>query len=243
VRRLKLLLAGVRLLTAGAFVVAGLAGPVASLADDTSANPDVQAVEAKYAKVDVIQADFTQTTHNATFGDDTQSGDVTLKRPKKMFWNFTSGDKKQFVTDGSTMWVYTATDNQVIKYGDVGGASTGTTAESMLQSLDKLDEVFTVTTVPSPTGHQLDLAPKKEGQVKKVHIEFDGYYVVNRVVITDAFDGQTELSFQNVKLNGNVPDSTFQFQVPAGAQVVDAGGPAAPADAGTTPSAPPGGQN
>jgi outer membrane lipoprotein carrier protein len=192
-----------------------------ALAEDTA--PIVKAVEAKYSTVDAIQANFQQTTHNATFGDDVQSGEVTFKRPRKMFWNFTSGAKKQFVTDGTTMWVYTAEDNTVIRYDDLGSSAGSTTAESLLQSLDKLDTLFDIVILPATTGHALELTPKTAGQIKKVHLELDNDYVVQKVAITDAFDNVTEIAFTGVKLNPTVADTMFTFQVPAGAEVISAG--------------------
>ena len=87
----------------------------AAHAEDTKAI--VAAVESKYAGVTAMSATFVQTTHSDMFGDEKQGGNVLLKRPKQMYWDF--GDK-QFVTDGKTMWVYTQADNQVIRYDNVG---------------------------------------------------------------------------------------------------------------------------
>lgn len=182
----------------------------------------VQAVEAKYSKVQAMQADFVQVSKNEMFGETKETGQLTLKRPKQMFWNFTGGEKKQFVTDGKTMWVYSAESNQVIRYDDISQASS--TADSLLSSLDSLDEVFQVTVVPDSAGHTLDLAPKKQGNVKKLHLELSPDLLVEKVVITDSFDSVTELQFSDVKLNVTVPDSMFQFQVPAGAEVISASG-------------------
>src|SRR5688572_22895268 len=51
-------------------------------------------VAIKYAKVDSIQADFTQVTKSAAFGEDKQAGTMQIKRPKKMRWNFTGEHPK-----------------------------------------------------------------------------------------------------------------------------------------------------
>lgn len=202
-----------------AFVVGlGSLFAVPAFAEDTASV--VARVEAKYAKVTVLQASFVQVTHSEAFGDDKQAGNITLKRPKQMVWDF--GTKK-FVTDGKTMWIYTAEDNQVIRYDNVG-ASGGSSADQLLTSLDQLDSLFNITQVADTTGHTFDLLPKSPGQVKKIHLELSTDLVVEKVSITDSFDSVTDLSFKDVKLNADVPDSAFVFAVPAGATVISAGG-------------------
>jgi outer membrane lipoprotein carrier protein len=185
--------------------------------------PVVGEVAAKYSKVESIAADFTQTTKSAAFGEDKQAGTMQIKRPKKMRWNFTGAHPKQFVTDGKTMWVYTADDNQVIKYDDFGSA--GSTADALLTSLDKLGDLFVVTDSPAKVGTKaVDLQPKKaDGSVKKVHLELDKDLLVSQVVIYDSFDTVTTLGFANMKLNTAIPDTTFAFVAPKGAAIISAG--------------------
>jgi outer membrane lipoprotein carrier protein len=184
----------------------------------------VAQVSTKYANVDSIAADFTQSTKSAAFGEDKQSGTMQIKRPKKMKWLFAGPHSKEFVTDGKTMYVYTADENQVIKYDDF--AASGSTADALLTSLDKLGDLFVVTELPAPAAglHAVDLAPKKaDGSVKKVHLELDKDLLVTQVVIYDAFDTVTTLGFTNMKLNSTIPDSAFTFVVPKGASIISAG--------------------
>ena len=189
----------------------------------SAAEPEalISAIEGKYKDVTVMQADFTQTTRSELFGAEQQRGDVTLKRPSMMRWNFTN--EKQFVTDGKTMWIYTRADNQVIKYDDISTSTS--TADSLLQSLDKLSELFQVDVESSTEeSHTLMLSPKEENsQLKKIRLTLGAGYLVDHVVITDAFDNVTELQFTNMKLNAQVPDTMFKFDIPAGAEVITAG--------------------
>lgn len=189
----------------------------------SAAEPDalIKAIEAKYKDVNAMQADFKQTTHNELFGDEQHSGEVTLKRPSMMRWNFTHD--KQFVTDGKTMWIYTRADNQVIKYDDISVSASS--ADALLQSLDKLSELFEVEVeVSSELQHTLVLRPKEENsQLKKMRMRLSASYIVERVEITDAFDNVTDLEFTDVKLNPVVPDSVFKFTIPEGAEVITAG--------------------
>jgi len=179
-------------------------------------------VETKYEGVTVMKANFVQTTKSALYGDQQQKGTLTLKRPSKMRWDF-QGDEKTFVTDGTTMWIYTKADNQVIRYNDF--ASTASTADSLLQSLDQLSRLFAVELVSSgPTV--LALTPtdaSAASQVKGLQLTLNAELEVSAVSVTDAFDGVTELVFEALELGGEAPDSVFAFTIPEGATVVDAG--------------------
>jgi outer membrane lipoprotein carrier protein len=201
----------------------GLLGAAAMVALSIGAEageplPIVKRVEEKYAKVDVMTASFDQTVRSAAFGEEKSKGTLALKRPKKMKWDFGS---KMYVFDGQQMWLFSKEENVAYKYAGAQGGD----ADQLLTSLGSLDTLFIVTELKSAVAghHSLDLAPRKaEGQMKKVHIELDPDLLVERVVITDAFDTVTDLSFRDLKLNGNVPDSTFVFLPPAGTQVIDA---------------------
>ena len=181
----------------------------------------IDAVEAKYADVDTLSAQFTQTTKSELYGAEAQSGTMTLMRPAKMRWTF-DGDGKEFVTDGSTMWIYSPGDNQVLKYSDVSQSAGA--ADSLLQSLDRISEMFDIELLEeTDTSKQLKLMPKgDQAQVKAITLTLDGDYLVQNVTIIDAFDTSTALSFEKVQLDAKVPDGLFTFDIPKGTEVISA---------------------
>jgi len=192
--------------------------PATALAGTTEV---IEAVEAKYAGVETLTAKFTQTTTSELYGSDKQSGTMSLMRPAKMRWTF-DGDGKEFVTDGATMWIYNPADKQVLKYSDV--SQSAASADSLLQSLDRISELFEIELVEETDRiKRLSLKPKgAQSQVKKIELALDGALVVQSVNITDAFDTQTALAFQGVQLDVKVPASTFVFEVPTGIEVISA---------------------
>lgn len=179
----------------------------------------VAEVEARYTGVETISADFTQTVRNAMFGDDVQQGTMVLSRPNKMNWRFGDGERA-FVSDGDNMWIYSQADNQVIHYDGFNPTAGG--AESLLTSLDQLDELFDVA-LAEGEGKRLSLTPKTPGQVKSVLLVLTDDLSVDEVVITDPFDNVTELDFGSMQLNPTVEATTFAFTVPEGANVIEAG--------------------
>jgi len=196
----------------------------AKVAGQEEAKAVIKAVEAKYKTVSVMKAAFVQTTHSEVFGDEKQQGEVTLKRPGMMRWDFRNGVDRQFVTDGTKMRIYNKTENQVIEYNDV--SSSASAADSLLQSLDRMDELFDIE-MPSPTddGYVMILRPKETEQLKKLKLVLEKDLVVRSVTITDAFDNITELAFSEMKFNVEAPDSIFKFIAPAGAEVISTSNP------------------
>ncbi|NOY26818.1 MAG: outer membrane lipoprotein carrier protein LolA [Oligoflexia bacterium] len=222
------------LLTAGApAAVATVSVPaMAQDAEPATVTELVAAVGAAYKDVNSLRADFVQVTRSPAMGEgEKQRGKVQLMRPRSMRWDFSSPDVKLFVTDGKTMWVYTPADKQVFVTEDLGGDDKSSGGmDQLLGNLENLDEYFDVTLLDRQGGSQkasyvLELVPKSDMQFKKLRLELDHrHYGLERLVIVDAFDNETDLSFSNLKLNPTLDPSVFTFVVPAGIQVVRADG-------------------
>lgn len=201
---------------------------MAAAAWSAEPSPETKAVLAqltqKYAPVEVLKGSFTQTTASP-YGDQVQHGTIVLKRPGKVRWE-SGPDGKVYVCDGSTLWLYDPAEKQVMRMKGIGEQASSSFA--VLQSLDKLGELFDVRISggDAATGWDLTLLPKSEddAQFKKVVIELDPALLLDVVRITDPFGTVTTIDLADVKLGGAVADSVFTFQVPAGVQVVDAGG-------------------
>lgn len=213
----------------GASLAAGTA-PAAAEADPTNTAELVAAIEKTYASVTSLRADFAQVSKNIATGTETrQKGRVMLKRPKKMRWDFTGPEGSSFVTDGTTMWVWSQSTNQVI-VSSAASAGSGSGMTQLLDDLNQLDELFVVTLVDgagnaAKSQFVVDLVPRKEAGFKKLRITFTKKkYTVEQVNLTDLFDNTVELSFSQVRMNQTIEDAQFNFQVPAGATVIRADG-------------------
>ncbi len=183
----------------------------------------VDKVQDRYADVEVLEASFVQLTRSPYYGAAQQRGTVVMQRPSKMRWSFADSGK-QFVTDGDTMWIYTPEAKQVLRFRDFSAQSS--TANSLLQSLHKVGDLFDVQLLPSdlPGGHSLSMIPKDataKTQVKSLVLHLDKTLLMNQLVITDPSDSVTHMTFSEVKLGGTVDSSTFSFEIPDGVEVID----------------------
>ena len=208
------------------FIAIVCAQPTSASAADV--NQVITGVEAAYKDVQTLRADFVQITRSKAMGDETkQKGKVMLKRPKMMRWEFTQPAGKLFVTNGDKMWVWSAPENQVIVSSGMSGGSTG--MSQLLEDLNRLGDLFNVKIIPDEGKSGsilLGLTPKEDAGFQSLRLRLaEKTYLVQSVVMVDAFGNEVDLRFNQVRTNVALKDSDFSFEVPKGAQVLNADGP------------------
>jgi len=183
----------------------------------------VSAVQSTYSGVNTLRAEFTQTAKNPMTGaEEKLHGRIALSRPRKMRVEFGLPIKQAVVSDGATQWLYSADQKQVIIQKELGG-STG--VAQLLDDLGHLSELFDVTLAPAATPpkpvHVVTLKPKKAGGVKSLELSLSKQkYLLQDLVIVDATDSVTRMTFVGMRTNVVIPDSEFTFTAPPGTNVV-----------------------
>lgn len=202
--------------------VAGLA-----LAAVLSLENVVAGVEAAYARLADLRADFTQNAFNKSLGQTIKSeGTVYLRRPGKMRWEYRTPSPQQIVSDGQSLWVYTPDLNQV-NVGEAPRALAGP-AGSFLAGLGKVSEEFSVRFLnpAAPTDRAgnpvLDLTPKRPTPVlTRLILTVDAKdFLVRKAVLYDQFDNTVTMLFTRVTPNPGLADRLFTFTPPKGVAVV-----------------------
>jgi outer membrane lipoprotein carrier protein len=82
----------------------------------------VDKVQKFYAGIDHVTAQFQQSVHNSTFGQDkVSSGQLWIEKPGKMRWDYLDKKgtdvirKKSFISNGTTLWAVDNDNKQVMK--------------------------------------------------------------------------------------------------------------------------------
>ena len=202
---------------------------VAALTLSTSAQqpsaPEVaSALQAKYNQVRDFSAEFTQQYESGVLKRKmTERGTVQVKKPGKMRWDYTAPEKKVFVSDGTTLYLWVPADNQVTKSA-VPKQDEATTAVLFLVGKGNLTRDFNVTFLPNaPAGaYGLRLEPKlPERDYDWLQLVVDQQSMqIRTLTAADRQGGQSTFTFSKFKENVGLPDSTFEFKVPRGADVV-----------------------
>jgi outer membrane lipoprotein carrier protein len=197
------------------------------LALAASATDLAQSLQRKYDTVRDFSADFVHTyTGGVLRKQITERGHVLVKKPGKMRWDYTSPEKKLFVSDGVRVYSYVPEDRQV----EEGAAPRDDQAGApilFLAGKGNLLRDFTssIGDVPatSPAGSlALKLVPKAaQPDYEWLLLVVDAKSLSLRSLVTmDGQGGQSSISFQNLKENVSPADKEFAFNIPRGVDVI-----------------------
>src|SRR5437763_13179289 len=92
-----------------------LLGALVAAAVAVTATDLAQSLQHKYDTVRDFSADFVHTYQGGVLHKQiTERGHVLIKKPGKMRWEYTSPEKKLYISDGVRIYSYTPEDKQVI---------------------------------------------------------------------------------------------------------------------------------
>src|SRR3569832_1685968 len=133
----------------------------------------VEKVQKKYDGAADFRAAFNQTLTNATFKRRTSStGEVLLKKPGRMRWNYKTPETKTYVSDGEVLWLFEPEDKQAFKQ-DLKGSQLPA-ALAFLTGKGKLADEFDIAFAKEPPegnsrDYVLALTPRLlQAQVKSL---------------------------------------------------------------------------
>jgi len=186
----------------------------------------IDGVQKKYEQINNFHAVFVQESQVKAL-DKVQKadGEVWFKKPGKMRWNYDTPNKDQIVSDGKTLWFYNEEEEQVIET-PLNQVSETQSTTTLLSGLGNIKELFNASfTEPgdiNPNGSYLiDLMPKGDDEYNKVTISVDKKnMMVNTLYLYDPFGNLTTVKLNDIKIDGTVSDSLFDFKVPSGVEVV-----------------------
>ncbi|MFT3719572.1 MAG: outer membrane lipoprotein chaperone LolA [Pseudorhodoferax sp.] len=156
----------------------------------------------------------------------TSSGSFAFQRPSRFRFDYAKPFEQTIVADGQTLWLYDVDLNQVTarKQAEVLG-STPAALVAAAPDLAALRADFTLKAAPDADGLQwVEATPKsKDGQLALVRVGLkpgDKAPELAALEIADSFGQRSVLRFSQVEVNPALPAATFQFQPPAGADVL-----------------------
>jgi outer membrane lipoprotein carrier protein len=187
----------------------------------------VRDVEATYARMTDLRADFAQTAFNKSLNQNIPAqGAVFLKKGGKLRWEYKEPTPQEIVSDGKKLWVYTPALNQV-NVGEAPEALAGP-AGSFLAGLGRLRAEFTVRFLnpAQPRDAEgnwvLDLTPRQPlPTLARLVLALDARtWEIRRAVVYDQFENTVTMRFTKVAINSSLPDRLFTFEVPKGVATV-----------------------
>jgi outer membrane lipoprotein carrier protein len=184
----------------------------------------IEGIEQRYA-VPGFSADFTQSsTIKALDLTDTASGRAMFMHPAKMRWEYDQPEKKIYISDGTTLWVYSPDQNQVM-VGRAPEFFQGGQGASFLSDIQSLRRQFVIALAPQQAEgtHTLKLLPREKNiDLARIFLTVDAEtFVVSRVDTVNDYDDETRIMLSNVRFEQDPDPAQFHFTVPPGADVLE----------------------
>jgi outer membrane lipoprotein carrier protein len=191
---------------------------------ETPEQKALDAVQKNYEKVLTFEADFTHSSY-VKMMNKTQNanGTVQIKKPGKMKWTYGAPDTQILISNGKTLWLYASDEEQVTKV-PIESIYSSNTPALFLAGKGKLTKAFNVESVNLDKNPiSITLIPKEEDQALtrlQLFANKKNYQITGSTVY-DKLGNKTEIQFSKIKTNQNIPEETFQFQVPPNVEVLD----------------------
>jgi outer membrane lipoprotein carrier protein len=155
----------------------------------------------------------------ASWADGLKSLEAFMKNSQAGRAEFTQA----IVADGKTLWLYDADLNQVTQRPQA--QALGSTPAAILASasdLKALSADFDLQSAPEQDGLQWVQANPRDrnGQLKSVRVGFASDGQLAALDILDSFGQRSLIRFTQLQTQASLPASTFEFKVPAGADVL-----------------------
>ena len=210
-------------------VVALMAAPLLVYAQAQPSAEEVgRAVQRHYDQVKDFTADFTHTYQGGVLKKTiTERGTVQIKKPGRMRWEYTSPERKTFVSDGRKIYSYVPADRQVV-VADMPKEDEATTAVLFLAGKGDVTRDFSVafTSGGNSDTWAIRLEPRRKQR------DYDWLVLVvdrrsqqiRRLTSADQQGGTSTFDFTNYRENTGLSDKIFAFTIPRGVDVIRSGG-------------------
>lgn len=183
----------------------------------------IKQVQERYNNARTLSVQFVEKYSLLGHGRPPEQGTLTLRKQGKMRWDYTRPTGKLFISDGKTVYLYTAADNRVEKVPLKDTEDMRAPLAFLLGKLEMKREFRDFTVSEGEGGSWLKgLAKTDRAPYKTVEMLIASDGSVRQLKITGRDESLLAYIFENEKVNPPVAESAFRFTIPPGAQVVDA---------------------
>lgn len=188
-------------------------------------------VDARYARTQDLQADFTQETILEGFTKGfTSSGRLYLKKPGLLRWDYLQPSEEQIYVDGDQVMMYVPEHQQVVK-GVLTQMAASKGPLALLQGVGKLSQQFTILEATGDSKDKgelpsLTLIPKPVGNeaptIKKIELKlFPDSYLIQTITLFEMSGNISRVVFDHIQVNKGLSSRLLKFEVPSDVVVVE----------------------
>ena len=207
--------------------------PLSRLASGQGASPPLDrllaAVQAKYARLRSLAADFVQIYQAPGSPTRREEGTVILAKPRRMRWHYHRPEEKFFISDGERVYLYVPAERQVVR-AKIREAEDIKASFAFFLGERDLRRVFARIeriTHPAPlrAGDVVLRFIPKDARLgfSEVIAEIDPVSLhIIRVLIRELDGARSDFLFSNIRENVPVSRLEFALSVPPGTHILAA---------------------
>lgn len=183
-----------------------------------------RSLQQRYQGIRDFSADFVHSYRGGVLHKQvTERGTMSIKKPGMMRWEYTSPEKKTFVSDGHKIYSYIPEDRQVI-VSPVPLDSEAPMPTLFLAGRGDVTRDFTASNADSfaPGTSALKLVPRKaDADYDYLVVSLDpSTFQILGLLTVDRQGGESTFVFSKLKENQGLSDKEFAFRMPRGVDVV-----------------------
>jgi len=184
----------------------------------------LKGVEQRYNRAKTLQVQFIEAYSIEGQPRKSESGELTLRKPGRMRWDYTQPAGKLFVSDGKDVYLYTPSAHRVEKTKLKASEDMHAPMAFLLGKLDFAKEFRDFSLKPDGANYVVTAKAKSDRlPYETVEMLVTPDDEILRLVVTGQDQSVLTFQFSGEKLNPPVNDALFKFQIPAGASLVAEG--------------------
>ncbi|MGC2657912.1 MAG: outer membrane lipoprotein carrier protein LolA [Bryobacteraceae bacterium] len=182
----------------------------------------VRRVEQRYNAVHTLSVHFVEHYENEGHPRRPEEGTLTLRKVGKMRWDYSDPKGKLFISDGKTLYLYTALDSRVERWNLKDTEDMRAPLAFLLGHMDMQKEFRDFSTHPASGGTWLDATAKNaRAPYEAVEMMIAPDDSIRQLKVKGRDGSTLSYVFGQEQLNIPVSDGLFKFAIPAGAEVVN----------------------
>jgi outer membrane lipoprotein carrier protein len=190
-------------------------------AADVDVQRTLKGVEDRYNRAKTIRLTFTE-TYTAQRTKRTEKGELYLRKPGRMRWEYTSPAGKLYVSDGKYLFSYVPEEKRADKMNMKETEDLRAPLAFLLGRLHFEDDFKEFRAQAQDHGVFITAIPKSD-KMPYAEVSFltGPDFVIRRLVVKGHDNSVIEFLFENEKINPAIADSMFHFAPPPGVEYVD----------------------
>ena len=182
----------------------------------------LKGVETHYNKAKTLEVQFNEAYTGVGGPRQSESGKLTLRKPGRMRWDYSAPAGKLFVSDGKQGFLYNPDLKRVERMPLRESEDMRAPLAFLLGKLDFSKEFRDIQMKAAGSDYVVTAGAKSAKlPYERIEMLVTPGFTIRKLVVNGQDQSVLTFLFDQEKLNPPVDDARFQFQVPAGATVVN----------------------